>query len=366
MFSSMKIHQDKITRRKFLVASGMALAAMSLGPLPVWAQDAAPWEKDVRMGRVCLGKVNIRSKPNADAPTVKEIYDDAVVIWQQEVVGGSPGYGSRRWVETPDGFIYSPRLQPVYYQPNEVVTELPVVNEERGFWAEVTVPYVDIIIANPPIRTPSLKTAQFPRLYYTQVVWIDDLRTSSSGTPLYRINQKYGSYGDLFWAPGEAFRPISVDDMAPISPTVENKKIIVNVIHQTMACYEGNTEVHFARVSTGAKFDAFGNAVDKWSTPLGPHPIYRKLMSLHMSGQTTGDYTAVPWTCFITGEGVAVHSCYWHNDFGIPRSHGCINVAPDDAKWVFRWTNPHVPVNPGELDVSKEWPPVGTIVEVTE
>ena len=362
----MKLLQDKISRRKFLIASGLTLSSLALMPFKAWAQETVPWEPDSKMGRVCLGKVNIRSKPNPDAPTVKEIYDDAIVTWLQEVVGGSPGYGSRRWVETPDGYIYSPRLQPVFYRPNQPVTELPVMNGERGMWAEVTVPYVDIIIANPPIRTPSLKTAQYPRLYYTQVVWIDDTRTGSSGKLLYRINQKYGTYGDLFWADAEAFQPITADDMAPLSPDVENKKIIVNVNRQTLACFEGNSEVYFARVATGAKFDAAGNAVDKWSTPLGPHPMYRKLMSLHMSGQTTGDYTAVPWTCFITGEGVAVHSCYWHNDFGVPRSHGCINVAPDDAKWVFRWSNPVVPLIPGELDVSKEWPPVGTIVEVVE
>ena len=85
-----------------------------------------------------------------------------------------------------------------------------------------------------------------------------------------------------------------------------------------------------------------------------------------MSGQTTGDWLAVPWTCIITGEGVSVHSTYWHNDYGVPRSHGCINASPEDAKWVYRWTNPQVEYLQGELDVSKEWPPVGTIVEVVE
>jgi len=366
MFSPMKFIHDKMNRRKFLIATGAGLASLALSPFTALAQESAPWQENALMGRVCLGKVNIRSKPNPNAPTTKEIYDDAVVVWLREVVGDSPGYGSRRWVETPDGYIYSPRLQPVYYKPNTVVQDLPVVSNERGMWAEVTVPYVDIVIANPPIRTPSLKTAQYPRLYYSQVVWIDDMRTGSNGNTLYRINQKYGSYGDLFWASADAFRPITAEEMAPISPNVENKKIIVNVTRQTLACYEGSSEVRFARVSTGAKFDYQGNAVDAWSTPLGPHPMFRKLMSLHMSGQTTGDYTAVPWTCFIAIGGVAVHSCYWHNDYGVPRSHGCINVAPDDAKWVFRWTNPSVPIYPGELDVSNQWPPVGTIVEVVE
>ncbi|MBI4926180.1 MAG: L,D-transpeptidase [Anaerolineae bacterium] len=342
------------------------MGTLAATPWRYWLQQGQDWPDAEKFGRVCLGKVNIRTRPHPDAPTAKEIYDDAVVVWLREVVGAAPGYGSRRWVETPDGYIYAPRLQPSFNRPNPPLDALPGSGDNRGMWAEVTVPFVDIIIANPPIRTPSLKDKLFTRLYYSQVVWIDDIKIGSSGKPLYRINQKFGTYGDLFWADAEAFRPITSEEMQPISPDVENKKIVVNVIRQTLSAYEDDREVMFTRVSTGAKFDAYGNAVDKWSTPLGPHPIYRKLMSLHMSGQTTGDYTAVPWTCFITGEGVAVHSTYWHNEFGVPRSHGCINMAPEDAKWVFRWTRPYVPVVPGELDVSSQWPPVGSIVEVVE
>jgi len=63
---------------------------------------------------------------------------------------------------------------------------------------------------------------------------------------------------------------------------------------------------------------------------------------------------------------VAVHSTYWHNDYGVPRSHGCINVHPDDARWIFRWTNPAVEYLPGDKDISGQWPPAGTIVEVVE
>ena len=123
-------------------------------------------------------------------------------------------------------------------------------------------------------------------------------------------------------------------------------------------------EVFFCRISSGGKFDKDGNPSDKWSTPIGQHPIYRKLISLYMSGPITGNWPGVAWTSFITGDGVAVHSTYWHNEFGVPRSHGCINVSPEDAKWIFRWTVPHVPTDPGEVDVHTAWPPVGTVVEV--
>jgi lipoprotein-anchoring transpeptidase ErfK/SrfK len=357
---------QNISRRDFLRVSVLAMGSLAMTPWKYWGQMAAQWPDGEKFGRVCQGKVSIRSKPNPDASVVKDIYDDAIVVWLREVMGVSPGYGSRRWVETPDGYIYAPRLQPSLNRPNKPLQELPVTYNEKGMWGEVTVPWVDLKIANPPVRTPSLKDKTFPRLYYSQVTWIDDMKTDSEGKVLYRLNQKFGTYGDMFWADAAAFRPITAEDIAPISPKVENKKVVVNCTRQTLTCYEDGREVHFCRISTGAKFDYQGNPVDKYSTPLGPHPIYRKLISLHMSGPTTGDWPNVPWTSIITGEGVSVHSTYWHNDYGVPRSHGCVNAAPEDALYVFRWTNPITPLVPGDLDISSHWPPTGTIVEVIE
>jgi lipoprotein-anchoring transpeptidase ErfK/SrfK len=203
------------------------------------------------------------------------------------------------------------------------------------------------------------------RFYYSQVLWVDDMKTGDDGKVLYQIHEKYG-YGDLFWGAAEAFRPITEDEIAPISPDVEDKLIQVDLNYQTLTAYENKKEVFFCQVSSGGKFDKDGNPSDTWSTPSGQHPIYRKLVSLYMSGPVTGNWSGVAWTSFITGEGVAVHSCYWHNDFGVPRSHGCINMRPEDAKWVFRWTVPHVSLFPGEIDVHDKWPPVGSIVEVLD
>jgi lipoprotein-anchoring transpeptidase ErfK/SrfK len=42
-------------------------------------------------------------------------------------------------------------------------------------------------------------------------------------------------------------------------------------------------------------------------------------------------------------EGYALHAAYWHDSFGKPRSHGCINLSPEDARWVFEWSEPQVP-----------------------
>ena len=85
-----------------------------------------------------------------------------------------------------------------------------------------------------------------------------------------------------------------------------------------------------------------------------------------MSGGTTGggwDLAGVGWTTLFVGNGVAVHSTFWHNNFGVPMSRGCVNARPRDAKWVFRWTNPIVSYLPGDVTVSM---PGGTPVEVVE
>ena len=99
----------------------------------------------------------------------------------------------------------------------------------------------------------------------------------------------------------------------------------------------------------------YGNVVDKWETPPGEHRVARKYISLQMSGGTTGagyDLPGIGWTSIFATGGVAIHSTFWHNNYGDPMSHGCVNVSPQDAKWIFRWNMPTVPVDPGMVDVT--------------
>jgi lipoprotein-anchoring transpeptidase ErfK/SrfK len=136
---------------------------------------------------------------------------------------------------------------------------------------------------------------------------------------------------------------------------VADKRVVVDVNHQMLSCFEGNSEVFYCRVSTGAKFDIYGNVVDKWSTPVGQHRVTRKYISLQMSGGATGagyDLPGIGWSAIFATGGVAVHSTFWHNNFGDPMSHGCVNVLPEDAKWLFRWTHPSVAFDPGMEDVT--------------
>lgn len=348
--------KKRINRRQFLKKGLTAVAAGFLvNPRTHWLQQTNEWGDAERLGRVCVGKLDIRQRPSASSPSVGVLYEDAVVVWLREVIGEAPGLAlSRTWVETPDGYLYAPSVQPVFYQPNSVVQTLPQTEIGEGFWGEVTVPYVDFTMANPPIRSPWLKEAIFSRLYYSQIMWIDGKRTLEDGTEQYRVNEKYGTYGDIFWADASAFRPLTKQEIAPIHPEVEDKKVLIDLNHQTMACYEGQREVYYCRISSGAKFDAWGNEVDEWGTPKGEFFIWRKLISIHMAGGTVAggyDLPGIPWTLLFVGDGVAIHSTFWHNNYGTPRSHGCINAKPEDAKWVWRWTSPHVPLVPGDKTI---------------
>jgi lipoprotein-anchoring transpeptidase ErfK/SrfK len=359
--------ETKFSRRDFLKLSLMTFGAAAFRPWVQWNKMNAQFPDAEHLGRVCVGKLDLRAKPSVEAASVKVYYEDAVIPWLRQVVGERPmGVDSHRWVETPEGYLYSPSIQPVKNQPNKPVEDLPNKGAlGRGMWVEVTVPYVDLFLANPPARSVWLSHTQTPRLYYSQVLWADDIKKNDKGQVFYRINEKFG-YGDIFWAAAEAFRPITEEELAPISPDVENKKVVVDLNHQTLSCLENEREVYFCRISSGAKFDAEGNPVDKWSTPLGPHLTWRKLLTIHMSGGTTGggyDLPGIAWTNLFSGDGVAIHSTFWHNDYGVPRSHGCVNCRPEDAKWIFRWTSPHVAYDPGDVTVPM---PGGTTIDVIE
>jgi hypothetical protein len=348
---------SSISRREFLKSSAIGLGGIAIPPWfrtfsSVRVSNLPDFPSGERLGRVLDGKVALKVKPDIDSADVGEVYEDDLVVWHREIVGSRPLWQSQNFIETPNGYIYAPNLQLVFNKPNEPLFNLPGAD---GMWVEVTVPYVDLVLANPPGRSPWLKHTSKPRLYYSQIMWVDEIKVDELGQVWYRVLERYGSFGDIFWVPAEALRPITAEEMSPINPSVEEKRVEVNVNSQTLSCFEGQTEVFFCRVSTGAKSESKGETSNKWDTPLGNHTIWRKLVSVHMTGGTTGggyDLPGIGWTVLFSGEGMAIHSTFWHNNYGIPRSHGCVNARPDDAKWVFRWTLPEVPTDTGEISIS--------------
>lgn len=355
-----------LTRRESLRMMLYSMAAAALPRFARWLPrvDFPPYP---RLGRnTSGGRIEIKARPDATSKTIGYLFEDAVVPWLREVVGYHPYRVNQRFVDIGEGYVWAPYLQPVQNNPQTPLAELPTFGQTPGMWVEVSVPYVDLIPVNPELRSPYWKEAHFLRMYYSQVFWVDRIRTDSQGRVWYHVIERYGTYGDTFWAPGEAFRVIRPEEITPISPEVENKRVVVDVTYQTMRCYEGNTEVFYCRVSTGAKYNIHGQRVDTWATPLGTFPIWRKLVSLHMSGGTTGggwDVPGVPWVSLFEGNGVAVHGTYWHNNYGVPMSNGCVNAKPEDSLWVFRWTYPAVAYDPGDLTIPM---PGGTKVTVIE
>lgn len=347
-----------LSRRNFLKLAGFSLGGTILQPwLP--ATSFTDFPNYDRLGRVSVGKVDLKKRPDESSDNVGVLYEDAVVPWLKEIVGPKPYYINQRWVETPDGFIYASYLQPVRNIPNKPVQELMQTDLGTGTWMEVTVPYADVVLQNEPSSNSwveaKIEEGLPVRVYYQMVFWVDRIRTDDDGQVFLRVNPNYYGGVDMLWVKAEAMRPITPEEIQPIRPEIEDKRIVVDVIQQSLSCFEGNTEVYYCRVSTGAKFDAYGNKVEKWSTPVGKHRISRKFLTLQMSGGTTGagyDLPGIGWTSiFVTG-GVAIHSTFWHNDYGVPRSHGCVNVKPEDAKWIFLWTQPVVSYNSGLADVS--------------
>lgn len=357
-----------LTRRSFLKTAGLGLAGLALRPLNrlgLQRQTYIPgsYQPTDRLGRVLEPELEIKSRPDENSPTLGTYDEDDVVPWLRQMVGPKLNYYAQRYIETPDGFVYAPSLQPVHDQPNQPLTSLP---QPEGMWVEVTVPYVDLQLANPPARSPWLSYTPQPRLYYSQIMWLDGIQTGESGQVRYHVKERYGSYGDEFWADAYAFRPLNPQEVTPLQPEVEDKLVVVNINRQTLSCLENGREVYFCRVSTGVKLRDSNSNREKWATPLGKHTIWRKLISVHMTGGTTGggyDLPGIGWTTLFSGQGMAIHSTFWHNSYGVPKSHGCINASPDDARWVFRWTMPAVPFEPGDLTIQG---PGSTKVQVVE
>lgn len=117
------------------------------------------------------------------------------------------------------------------------------------------------------------------------------------------------------------------------------KHIYVDLTSQTLMAYQGNDLFMAVPVSTG-----------RWGkTPTGEFTIWEKLKSTKMSGGSGADYyylPNVPYTMFFSGEnapagsGFGLHGAYWHNNFGHPMSHGCVNMRTIDAKKLYEWVGP--------------------------
>jgi lipoprotein-anchoring transpeptidase ErfK/SrfK len=142
--------------------------------------------------------------------------------------------------------------------------------------------------------------------------------------------------------------PTPVPSPTPIYAT--QKWIEVDLSDQSLVAWEGNVPVMWMTVSTG---------LPGTPTVVGSFHIYQKLVSTRMVGPGY-DLPNVPHTMYFY-LGYALHGAYWHNNFGHPMSHGCVNLSLPDAERLFNWATPVLPAgawsvyatasNPGSLVV---------------
>jgi len=136
--------------------------------------------------------------------------------------------------------------------------------------------------------------------------------------------------------------------------------IDVDVDEQVMVAWEGDRPVYATLVSTGR-----GRRTH--ATPIGEFRIWVKLAESDMDDLERTDVESnymiegVPWVQYFEGSN-GFHAAFWHDDFGRRRSHGCVNLAPRDAEWLFDFTEPALPA--GWLAVLPTDADPGTLVRV--
>ncbi|WP_054520358.1 L,D-transpeptidase [Thermanaerothrix daxensis] len=345
-----------LTRREFLRwCAGGLLALVSW---PWWRLPAhpgkvfAPQDFNLSLGRIIPPKTEGFDRPSFSGNIRKTYWRDLVLPITGVTLGDDTSSHNRIWYLLNDeAYVHSGEVQPVALMPQPVETEIP----PQGRLFEVSVPYTDAL------WNPRLTWSLAYRLYYGCTFWVTQVLQDDKGQWWYRIADDKWPVSYFVRAPH--LRAVSPEAVAPLSPQVpaEQKRIEVRLADQVVIAWEGERPVFAARAATGARFHD-----GDYRTPPGRYQTHRKRPSRHMAAgdraaPNSYDLPGVPWVSYLMDNGISFHGTYWHNDFGRPRSHGCINLSPQDALWIYRWTHPTVP-----LDFPYFVADTGTLVIVVE
>jgi len=173
-----------------------------------------------------------------------------------------------------------------------------------------------VLAAFNPTLTPTATTTFTPTPLPT-----DTPTATATATPTPTLTPTHTPSPAPTPAPVLAF---AVPTVSP--PPTEDRWIDIDLSEQRLAAYVGTVPVYATRISSG---------VPNMPTRTGQFHIYRKLASTTMSGPGYS-LPGVPWTMYYDGN-YAIHGTYWHDNFGQPMSHGCVNLPTADAKWLFDW-----------------------------
>ncbi|MEW6568675.1 MAG: L,D-transpeptidase [Chloroflexota bacterium] len=325
----------ELSRRAFLKVSGLAVSGAFLKPPP---PEALPAPSE--LGRVATSQVGVYSEPSFHARRLTLLPRDTLVtLLSRENSDDGPAYNPLWW-RTPDGYMHSGNLQLVRWEPQLPLPRIP----EGGAVFEVSVP------ATRSYREPDPESNPLYRLYYQSTAWIEAAVEGADDRTWYQIVDD--RLRVRYYTRGEHLRRIEPSELTPISPDVPlaAKRIVISLARQELMAFEDSELVLRTRIASGAPSRGpTANGIPT-ETPRGRFHVQIKTPLRHMGdGRLTSSLEAyelpgVPWcSFFVTSTGVALHGTYWHNDFGRPRSHGCVNMRIDEAKWLFRWCMPVSP-----------------------
>ncbi|MGE5222315.1 MAG: L,D-transpeptidase [Omnitrophica WOR_2 bacterium] len=333
--------REPISRRDFLKLASISVASLAF---QVSAPDTPlgqyhPVSRTPMIGRVTRNGITIYSYPDLKSQRIRKVNRDVLLNLLEEIISPQGPDYNRRWYRLSDGFIHS-----AYVQRVEQCHSNPPVQTvfARGQPGEVTKPFAQTFYKNREGNWVPMY-----RIYYQSVHWITGVMEGMEGNPWYVLTDEWLRVN--YCVPVEAIRLISPAELKPVSADIpeDQKRIEVNLKQQRLAVYEYNRVIFETEISSGIRY---------METPEGDFHIMRKHPSKHMGdGGLTSDLRAyelvgVPWDSFFHPSGIAFHGTYWHDNFGYPMSHGCINMRPDDARWLFRWSLPSY--NPNITDRS--------------
>jgi hypothetical protein len=160
--------------------------------------------------------------------------------------------------------------------------------------------------------------------------------------------RRIGELSFLETADGKYLRDgelVKIEPLSELPKAAQDRRtwIDVSIVKQALVAYQGSEPVYATLVSTGA--DGLGEPESTHATVRGEFLVHTKHVTATMDSDETGDeydMRDVPYVQYFE-KGYALHAAYWHDAFGAPRSHGCINLAPVDARWLFHFTDPPVP-----------------------
>ncbi len=331
--------KQDLSRRDFLKFSALGLSSLAFRP---YFGQGEVLDSGL-IARVAIDSVSIHSQPDDKSRILYQRFrDDLLNVYEEIESPNGPGYNPV-WYKVWRGYVHRAHLQLVKVRLNEVLQE--IANERQ--LCEITVP-----LSQSMYYTKFYGWQRIYRMYYGSTHWVTGIDEGPDGAAWYRVLDELL---DLeYFVRAEHLRPIPDEEMTPISPDVdpESKRIEVSIARQSLVAYEGDRVVLDTRISSGLPDRREVITDIRTDTPTGVFNIQSKMPSKHMGGgQLTDDLKAyvipgVPWTCFFEHKtGVATHGTYWHTNFGIQMSKGCVNMITDEAKWLYRWTTPVAPPN---------------------